>query len=72
MFGVDLLVDIAISAVAVLITVLAIYLAMRLLGKLAKFFIVIIVVVFVIWLLLSDSSFLNEIISTVRSAGLGL
>ncbi|MBE6603980.1 MAG: hypothetical protein IJC95_05780 [Clostridia bacterium] len=72
MFGVDLLVDIATSAVAVLITVLAIYLAMRLLGKLAKFFIVIIVVVFVIWLLLSDSSFLNEIISTVRSAGLGL
>ena len=71
MFGVDLLVDIATSAVAVLITVLAIYLAMRLLGKLAKFFIMIIVVVFVIWLLVSDSSFLNEIISTVRSAGLG-
>jgi hypothetical protein len=71
MFGVDLLVDIATSAVAVLITVLAIYLAMRLLGKLAKFFITIIVVVFVIWLLVSDSSFLNEIISTVRSAGLG-
>ena len=71
MFGVDLLVDIATSAVALLVTVLAIYLAMRLLGKLAKFFITIIVVVFVIWLLLSDSSFLNEIISTVRSAGLG-
>ena len=71
MFGVDLLVDIATSAVAVLITVLAIYLAMRLLGKLAKFFITIIVVVFVIWLLVSDSSFLNQIISTVRSAGLG-
>lgn len=72
MFGVDLLVDIATSAVAVLVTVLAIYLAMRLLGKLAKFFIMIIVVVFLIWLFFSDSSFLSEIISTVRSAGLRL
>ncbi|MBR2464577.1 MAG: hypothetical protein IKB41_03995 [Clostridia bacterium] len=71
MFGVDLLVDIATSAVAVLITVLAIYLAMRLLGKLAKFFIMIIVVVFLIWLFFSDSSFLSEIISTAKSVGLG-
>ncbi|MBR2311899.1 MAG: hypothetical protein IKA46_01245 [Clostridia bacterium] len=71
MFGVDLLVDIATSAVAVLITVLAIYLAIRLLGKLAKFFIMIIVVVFLIWLFFSDSSFLSEIISTAKSVGLG-
>ncbi|MBR2011259.1 MAG: hypothetical protein IKA06_05905 [Clostridia bacterium] len=67
MFGVDLLVDIATSAVAVLVTVLAIYLAIRLLGKLAKFFIMIVVVVFLIWLFFSDNSFLSEVLSVARS-----
>ena len=62
MFDVQLLVDIAIAAVALLVTVLAIYLAFRLLGKLAKFFVTIIVIVFVLWLLFSDNSFLGDVI----------
>ena len=64
---VQTLTDIAKSAVALLITVLAIYLAVRLLGKLAKFVITIVVVVFVAWLLLSDNSILGDIISAVRA-----
>ena len=72
MLGVQLLMvqaltDIAKSAVALLITVLAIYLALRLLGKLAKFVITIVVVVFVVWLIFSDSSVLSGIISAVRA-----
>ncbi len=63
MFGVQLLVDIAIGAVALLVTVLAIYLAFRLLGKLAKIFVTIWVIVLVIWLLFADSSPLSDMMS---------
>ncbi len=66
MFDVQLLVDIAIAAVALLVTVLAIYLAFRLLGKLAKIFVTIIAIVFVLWLLFSDNSFLGDIISLAQ------
>ena len=76
MFGMEILalggvVDFAKSAVAVLIAILAIYLSIRLLGKLAKFVITIVVVVFLIWFL-SNSGILGQIISSVKSAGLGL
>ena len=63
MFDVQLLVDIAIAAVALLVTVLATYLAFRLLGKLAKIFVSILVLVLVIWLLFADGSPLSDIIS---------
>ena len=65
------LIDFAKSAVAVLVAVLAIYLAMRLLGKIAKFIVTIVVVVALIWFL-SSSGILGQIISTVKSASLDI
>ncbi len=71
MLALTSVVDFAKSAVAVLIAILAIYLSIRLLGKLAKFVITIIVVVFVIWFL-ANSGILGQILSGIKSAGLGL
>ncbi len=48
--------DLAYSALALLIAVLAIYLAVRLLGKLAKFVIIVVVIAAVAWFLLADAS----------------
>lgn len=70
MFDVQLLVDVAIGAVALLVTVLAIYLAFRLLGKLAKFFVTVIVIVFVLWLLFADGSPLDGVILSARNYGI--
>ena len=55
---VELFGDIAYAALALLIAVLAIYFAMRILGKIAKFVvtvIVLIVVAVVLWRIFSDS-----------------
>ena len=48
--------DLAYSALALLVAVLAIYLAVRLLGKLAKFVIIVVVIAAVAWFLLADTS----------------
>ena len=53
---VELLVSIAYGALALLIAVLAIYLALRLLGKIAKFVIFAVVVALVLWFIFSDQS----------------
>ena len=53
---VEIFTDIAYAALALLIAVLAVYLAVRLLGKLTKFVIIVVAVVLVIWLILSDNS----------------
>ena len=55
------------SAIAVLIAILAIYLSIRLLGKLAKFVITIIVFVVVIWFL-SNSGILGQLTSALQLA----
>ena len=55
------------SAIAVLIAILAIYLSIRLLGKLAKFVIMIIVFVVVIWFL-SNSGILGQLTSALQLA----
>ena len=55
--------DVAISAISVLITLIAIYLSVRLLGKLAKFVIGIVLIAFLIWLFVSDNSILSTIMS---------
>ena len=70
MFDVQLLVDVAIGAVALLVTVLAIYLALRLLGKLAKFFVIVIVIAFVLWLVFADGSPLDGVILSARNYGM--
>ncbi|MBR6727515.1 MAG: hypothetical protein IKM08_04935 [Clostridia bacterium] len=55
--------DIAFSAISVLITLIAIYLSVRLLGKLAKFVICIVIIAFLIWLFVSDNSILSTVMS---------
>jgi len=65
-FDVQILVDVAIAAVAILVAILAVYLAMRLLGKLAKFAIGVIVVALVLWFVFSDSSFLSDILPALK------
>ena len=62
MLVLQLLTDIAMAAVALLVTALAIYLALRLLGKLAKIFITLIVIALVAWLLLADASPLSGVV----------
>ncbi len=54
----DVLADVAFAALALL--VLAIYLAIRLLGKLAKFVIILVLIVLAVWLVFSDKSFLHQ------------
>ena len=68
MFDIQLLVDIAIGAVALLITVLAIYLALRVLGKLAKIAVILIMIVFVVWLIFADGSPLDGVILSVQNS----
>ncbi|MBQ8357013.1 MAG: hypothetical protein IJX39_04295 [Clostridia bacterium] len=58
---VELFTDIAYAALALLVAVLAIYLAIRLLGKLAKFIIFVVVVVLVLWFIFSDNSILQTV-----------
>ena len=57
----DTLVSIAISAVCVLVALVAIYLSLRLLGKIAKFVVAAVVVAFLVWLFVADNSILNMI-----------
>ena len=62
MIPVALFTDIAYAALALLIAVLAIYFALRVLGKIAKFFVTVIVlavVAVVLYLIFSDHSILK-------------
>ena len=56
----DVLADVAFAALALLVAVLAIYLAIRLLGKLAKFVIILVLIVLAVWLVFSDKCFLHQ------------
>ena len=60
---VALFTDIAYAALTLLIAVLAVYFALRLLGKLTKFVvtvIVVVVVVVVLWMIFSDHSIIQS------------
>ena len=59
----DVFVDLAVAALAVLITVLACYLALRLLGKIAKFIVIVVLIALAVWFIFSDHSILNGVIS---------
>ena len=61
------IVEFAKSAVAVLIAILAIYLAIRLLGKVAKFVVTIVVVVALIYFL-SSNGILSDLLGAVKSS----
>ena len=55
----EVLAKIAFAAMAVLVAILAVYVAVRFLGKLAKFIIAIVVILLIVWFLFSQHSFLN-------------
>ena len=57
----ELLTQLAHGALTVLITLLAIYLSLRLLGRIAKFAITLIVIATVLWFILSDNSILQSL-----------
>ena len=56
MLNVDIFVDIATAALAVLIAVLACYLALRLLGQIAKFLVIVVVILLVAWFVFGNGS----------------
>ena len=57
--GLEIFTAVGYGAIAVLIAVLAAYLAIKLLGKIAKYVIIGVVVAFVLWFLFSDHSILQ-------------
>lgn len=57
----DTLVSVAISAVSVLVALIAVYLSLRLLGKIAKFVVIAVVIALLVWLFVADNSILNTI-----------
>lgn len=62
-------IDLSWAALAVLVAVLAIYLALRLLGKFAKLLITVVVVLLVLWFLFSNHSILQyllDLLGTLR------
>lgn len=68
----ELLLQVAHGAVAVLISLLAIYLSIKLLGKIAKFVIGVILIALVLWFLLSDNSILQTVKDLIPSSSLWL
>ena len=53
--------DIAYAALALLVAALAIYLSLRLFGKIAKFLITLVVILLALWFLFSDHSILQTL-----------
>ena len=68
----ELLLQVAHGAVAVLISLLAIYLSIKLLGRIAKFVIGVILIALVLWFLLSDNSILQTVKDLIPSSSLWL
>ncbi|MBQ9802717.1 MAG: hypothetical protein IJW51_06585 [Clostridia bacterium] len=64
-----MLTTIATGAVAVLVAVLAVYLALRVLGKIAKIVIAVVAFALILWLLFSGRGILNDLLPL---AGLGV
>ena len=50
---------IAYASIAILVAVLAIYLALTLLGKISKFVVIVIAIAFLLWLLFSNHGFVQ-------------
>lgn len=62
----ELITNFAYAALALLVAVIAIYLSVRLLGKLAKFVIILVVIALVLWLIFAENSILRDVISMAR------
>ena len=66
---VEIFKNIATSAVALLVAALAIYLALRLLGKLAKFVIGVVVLGVLFWLFMTNKEWIMSFFASVGGAG---
>ena len=62
----EFITNFAYAALALLVAVIAIYLSVRLLGKLAKFVIILVVIALVLWLIFAENSILRDVISMAR------
>ena len=60
MFDLQIFTDIAIALVMILVGVLAVYFALRFLGKVAKIVVSILIVLVVVWILFSNGGVLSE------------
>ena len=67
---VELFKNIAVSAVSLLVAALAIYLALKLLGKLAKFVIGVVVVGVLIWLFLTNKEWIMSFFASAEGESL--
>ena len=65
--GLHVFTSIAYAAIAIFVAVLAVFLAVKLLGKIAKFVIVAVIIAAVLWFLFSENSILREITSLRNS-----
>lgn len=70
--AIRILSDIAYGALALLVALLVVYLALRLLGKFAKFVITLAVVGLVLFFVLSDHSILGTLMEFVKNAKAGV
>ena len=64
--------DIAYGALALLVALLVVYIALRLLGRFAKFIITLAVVGLVLFFILSDHSILGTLMEAIRGAKEGV
>lgn len=62
MLDLQFFIDLSYGALAMLVAVLAIYLALRLLGKFAKWLITVVIIVLVLWFLFSNHSILQYLL----------
>ena len=57
----DILFQIAKGAIALLVAVVAIYLAIKLLGKIAKFVIIVVIIALIVWFVFSNPDILAKV-----------
>ena len=65
MFDLQILSDIAVTLVMVLVAVLAVYFALRFLGKVARIVVALVVTAIVLWLLFSGNGVLGDLFAAV-------
>ncbi len=62
MFDLQIFTDIAMALVMILVGVLAVYFALRFLGKVAKIVVSVLIVIVVVWILFSKGGVLSELL----------
>ena len=63
----DILIQIARGAIALLIAVVVIYLALKLMGKIAKFVIILVIIALILWFILSNPDVMQSAKDAISS-----